>query len=253
MPRLQRLKSRTGIYHIMARGIGQQRIFEQSEDYDQFLDFLFDVKKISGFVLYAYCLMGNHIHLLLKEGAEPISQIFKRLGTRYAQWYNGKYGRSGHLFQNRYGSEPVESDDYFLSVLIYIYQNPVKAGICSNTVDYEWSSRRLFSVRDEGLIDKAELTRIVSVSLIVQREHEWQEGAFLDEPKTGRRAAYADRTVAEKIKLICGAQNGPEFKRLPIDEQKLVVEKLREDRVPIRQIARVSGVSKGVIEYWGKK
>ena len=88
MPRSERLISSTGIYHILARGIGQQRIFEQAEDYLQFLDFLLDTKQKSGFTLFAYCLMGNHIHLLLKEGPESISQVFQRLGTRYAQWYN---------------------------------------------------------------------------------------------------------------------------------------------------------------------
>ena len=101
MPRIERRKSSTGIYHIMAREIGQQRIFEQAQDYEHFLYFLLTVKKISGFTLYAYTLMSNHIHLLIKEGDESISQIFKRLGTRYALWYNWKYERNGHLFQNQ--------------------------------------------------------------------------------------------------------------------------------------------------------
>ena len=98
MTRTERLKSSTGIYHVLARGINQQRIFEQAEDYEQFLDFLLVTKKKSGFTLFAYTLLSNHIHLLLKEGPESISQIFKRLGTQYAQWFNGKYGRCGHLF-----------------------------------------------------------------------------------------------------------------------------------------------------------
>ena len=251
MPRSERLISSTGIYHILARGIGQQRIFEQAEDYIQFLDFLFDGKRKSGFTLYAYCLMGNHIHLLLKEGPEPISLIFKRIGTRYAQWFNGKYGRSGHLFQNRFSSEPVENDNYFITVLLYIYQNPVKAGLCSHTVDYEWSSRRFLDSKD-GLIDETALAGIVPISVIKQRERELVEEELLDNSKIGRRAAYADKTVVEMLWLICGAQNGPEFQRLPLDNQKIAVNKLREERVPIRQIARVTGISKGVVEYWCK-
>ena len=249
MPRTERLKSSTGIYHILARGIGQQRIFEQAEDYEQFLDFLFETKKRACFVLYAYTLMGNHIHLLLQEGPEPISQIFKRLGTRYAQWFNGKYGRSGHLFQNRFGSEPIEDDNYFLTVLLYIYQNPVKAGICSIAADYEWSSRRILG-KEAGIVDEIKLTEIVSIETIKHREREFVEGVLLDVSKIGRRAAFADKTVVEMIRMICGVQNGPEFQQMPREEQKAVVAKLREEKVPIRQITRVTGISKGVIEYW---
>ena len=251
MPRSERLISSTGIYHILARGIGQQRIFEQAEDYLQFLDFLLDTKQKSGFTLFAYCLMGNHIHLLLKEGPESISQIFKRLGTRYAQWFNGKYERSGHLFQNRFGSEPVVGDEYFLTVLLYIYQNPVKAGICRYAADYEWGSRRFLGM-DEGFIDEIALTEIVSITAIREYERELVEGVFLGEQKTGRRAAYADKTVAEMIKLICGVQNSAEFQKLPLEKQKRVVAQLRAEKIPIRQVARVTGINKGVIEYWGR-
>ena len=253
MPRLERVTSSTGIYHIIARGISQQRIFEQAEDYEQFLEFLFAVKKKSAFTLYAYALMGNHIHLLLKEGFESISQIFKRLGTRYAGWFNGKYGRSGHLFQNRFSSEPIENDDYFLTVLVYNYQNPVKAGICNTVADYEWSSRRLLG-KGSGIVDEIALTEIAPVSTIKNREREMiGEGIVLDNPKIGRRAAYADKTVVYIIRMICGVQNGPVFQRMPDEEQKSVVLKLRGERVPIRQIARVTGLSKGVIEYWCKR
>ena len=214
MPRAQRKKSSTGIYHLVARGIGQGLIFEQDEDYAQFLSFLRETKKQSCFTLYAYCLMGNHFHLLLKEGAEPISLVFKRLGVRYAQWFNRKYERSGHLFQNRFGSEPVEADAYFLTVLLYLYQNPVNAGICRETTDYEWSSRRLIGLQD-GLVDEKALLALVPLQSITEREGQAVEGGVLDEPRVGRRAAYADKTVLEKARLACGAHSGAEFQRLP--------------------------------------
>ena len=251
MTRTERKISSTGIYHILARGIGRQRIFEQAEDYEQFMDFLYATKKKSGFTLYAYTLMSNHIHLLLKEGSEPVSQVFKRLGTRYAQWFNRKYERSGHLFQNRFSSEPIEDDNYFLTALIYIYQNPIKAGVCNIAADYEWGSRRLLGL-NEGIIDGTALTEIVSISTIKQRERELIDEAMLDGPKIGRRSAYADKTVLEIIRMICGVQSGAEFLRIPREEQKLVEAKLREEHVPIRQIARVTGVSKGVVETWGR-
>ena len=252
MPRGKRTISSTGIYHVIIRGINQQRIFEQAEDYEQFLYFLYAVKKQSGFTLFSYCLMGNHAHLLLKEGAEPLAQIFRRLGTRYAQWFNIKYERSGHLFQNRFGSAPVEDDEYFLNVLLYIYQNPVKAGIYRSAEKYEWCSRRVLGEGD-GLVDETELGGIIPIASIKQREHDLIEDSMINKTSIGRRVAFADKEVAEIIMLICGAQSASDFHRLSRVDQKSVVTEIRGHGVPIRQIARLTGMSKGMVEYWCKK
>ena len=91
MPRQARRKSESGIYHIMLRGINQQQIFEDREDYEKFLQILKDCKAVSEYKLFAYCLMGNHIHLLIQEDKEPIEQVIKRLATRFVYWYNIKY------------------------------------------------------------------------------------------------------------------------------------------------------------------
>ena len=84
--------------------------------------------------------MGNHIHLLIKEGTEPLEQIFKRICGRFVYWYNIKYCRVGHLFQDRFKSEPVDSESYFFTVIRYIHQNPVKAGLYNRVEDYAYSS-----------------------------------------------------------------------------------------------------------------
>jgi REP element-mobilizing transposase RayT len=227
-------------------------IFEQEEDYVQFLDFLQETKSRSECTLYAYCLLGNHVHLLIKEGSESISLVFKRLGTSYAQWFNRKYERSGHLFQNRFRSYPVEDDAYFLTVLLYLYHNPLKARISLSAVDYKWSSRRFLGKLD-GLIDEKALLEIVSLQTIVESEARSVCQDVLDEPRIGRRAAYSDKTVSEKLSSICNVNNSTEFQNLPREEQVRAVAVLRTERVPIRQIARLTGLSRGVIEYWGKK
>ena len=132
MPRQPRRKSESGIYHIMLRGINQQTIFEDDADYRRFLDTLEKYKAVSGYTVFAYCLMSNHVHLLLKVADEDLDMIMKRIGGSYVFWYNWKYSRRGHLFQDRFKSEPVETDPYFLAVLRYIHQNPVKAKIVKN-------------------------------------------------------------------------------------------------------------------------
>ena len=99
MPRKAREKSSTGIYHVVLRGIKRQIIFEDDEDDQKLGATLQECREKSGYEIYAYCLMSNHIHLLLKEGHESLGAVFRRLGASYVYWYNRKYNRRGHLFQ----------------------------------------------------------------------------------------------------------------------------------------------------------
>jgi len=132
LARVARERSRTGIYHIMLRGINRQTIFKDNQDRVRFLDTLGEYKNICEFVFYGYCLMDNHVHLLIKETKESVSDIIKRICSSYVYWYNAKYKRCGHLFQERFKSEVVETDSYFLTVLRYIHQNPLKAKIAES-------------------------------------------------------------------------------------------------------------------------
>ncbi|AEV67555.1 transposase [Acetivibrio clariflavus] len=140
MPRSARVKSKTNIYHVMIRGINQQNIFVDDADNEKFIVTFAKYQKESAHELYAYCLMGNHVHLLIKEGNEPLGNTMRRIGASYVYWYNWQYGRKGHLFQDRYKSEPVQDETYFLTVLRYIHQNPLKAGLVKNIDEYKWSS-----------------------------------------------------------------------------------------------------------------
>lgn len=140
MSRTARKKSETGVYHIVWRGNNTDTIFFDDEDYRVFRKILYDEKKRSGFSLYAWCLMPNHIHILLKEGNTPLGEIFRAIGTVFVTWYNRKYYRVGHLFQGRYWSEPAEDTAYFLKAVRYIHLNPVLAGICEAPDSYPYSS-----------------------------------------------------------------------------------------------------------------
>lgn len=140
MPRQARKKSSTNIYHIMLRGINRQEIFLDDRDRRHFIKYVKQVKKESPFILYAYCLMKNHVHLLIKESEVPIETVIKRIAIKYAIYFNGRYERCGHVFQDRFKSENVEDDRYFQTVYRYILRNPVKAGICADPGDYRWSS-----------------------------------------------------------------------------------------------------------------
>lgn len=138
MPRQARGLSESGIYHIMLRGINQQQIFEDEEDSHKYLEILKTCKTISKFKIFAYCLMGNHIHLLIKIEKENLELIFKRIGARFVYWYNWKYQRNGHVFQGRFKSEPVEDDRQLLAIIRYIHRNPLKSGL--GNLNYKYSS-----------------------------------------------------------------------------------------------------------------
>ena len=153
--RLARQISESGLYHIVFRGVNKQSIFEEESDYVKMEDILYELKSEMKFEIYVYCFMSNHVHILLKEeNMGDISLIMKRLLTKYARWYNIKYKRSGALIANRYKSQPVEVDEYFLNVVRYIHQNPIKAGMVEQIGDYRWSSYNEYASNVQGLSDK---------------------------------------------------------------------------------------------------
>ncbi len=165
MPRHPRKLAESGIYHVMLRGVNRDAIFLDDEDCARFLHSLGQAKEASGCSVLAYCLMSNHAHLVLRTGDEPIGAVVKRLGVRYAGWFNRKYGRVGHLFQDRFKSLPVEDDAYFVTLLRYVWNNPVEAGLVELPEEYLWSSRRLLG-RESPLVDgEHELRRLLPADL----------------------------------------------------------------------------------------
>lgn len=244
MPRSSRIKSESGIYHVMLRGINRQTIFKDDEDRNKYLYCLRDCKVISGFVLYAYCLMGNHIHLLIKEVKEPLGQIFKRIGARYVFWYNWKYKRSGHLFQDRFKSEPIKDDRQFIAVIRYIYQNPVKANICEQPEDYRWSSYRYLG-KSYPLIDASEISNIASTALLRELINETTAERFIELTPESR---LSDSEAAELLKEISGYKDSIEFLKLQLNKQVMYLKILHEKSCSIRQIVRITGLTKAKVE-----
>ena len=141
MSRPPRVLSETGLYHIIFRGLNRQNLFEEDDDYIKLLEIIKDIKNVFEIQIYAYCLMTNHVHLFLREKESgDIKTIMHKLLTRYVMWYNRKYQRSGSMIGNRYKSEPIEDETYYLTLMRYIHQNPVKADMVNKPEEYIWSS-----------------------------------------------------------------------------------------------------------------
>ena len=245
MPRLARLMSSSGIYHIIIRGVNKQTIFADNEDNAAFLTILSKCKLLSGFELYGYCLMGNHAHLLLKQMEETIGQIMKRTASRYVKWFNFKYNRCGHLFQERFKSEAVENDTYFVTVLRYIHQNPKKAGICEAIGDYKWSSYNDYVHRKSTVVDLDLALGVIGESYFESFMNEEKEETIMD--YAGPRKRLSDDELAAEIESLCGIkaimiQNEPRERVVEICREALKIE-----GVPTRQLSRVTGVSTNII------
>ena len=246
MPRTERRKSASGIYHVMLRGINQQQIFEDEEDYLRFLSVLRECKEESEFKLYAYCMMGNHIHILLQEGKEPLEIIFKRIGCRFVYWYNLKYQRVGHLFQDRYKSEAVEDDAYFLMVLRYILQNPMKAGIEDQPGNYRWSSYGSYAGKQDGLTDPEMAIRMLGGrESLLQYLAEKNEDQMLDIVE--RRRGLTDEQAKTVMKRISDCDSVSAFQGLADKRQKEVLSSLLAEGLSVRQAARLTGVPKTTV------
>ena len=158
-------------YHIMGRGNRHMDIFAEEEDRQYFLVILENVMKKYPFFIHSYCLMTNHYHILLETKVNEIWQIMQLVASNYAIYYNHKYQKDGHLFQGRYRSCIVESDEYFLQTSRYIHLNPVKAKMVGYPQDYKWSSyKTILGMEDQRIVEREKILSYFRE----QREQEYQ-------------------------------------------------------------------------------
>jgi putative transposase len=132
-----------GTHHVYARGNNRERIFRDDQDRGDYLRMLARVTIRMRWRLLAYCLMDNHVHLLVETREPNLGAGMRRLHSLYARTFNDRHRRSGHLFQGRYGSRLIESDEQLWATVAYIARNPVNAGICDSPERHRWSSHRL--------------------------------------------------------------------------------------------------------------
>jgi putative transposase len=254
MPRHAREKCESGIYHIILRGINRQSIFHDDEDYQRLLETIDRVKNPDRFQLYGFCLMGNHVHLLLHEQKEEIATIMKRIGVSYARWYNWKYDRVGHVFQDRYKSEVVEDEGYLINLLRYIHSNPVKAQLVIDPNEYKWSSCKTYSSGSgypKGLINTTFILGILSENEEIGRKN-YEElmkqeisEQFLDIEIKGR---ISDADLYKEIQKILNGRPITELQTIEKEKRDEILRSVKGiDGVTQRQIARVTGIHQSTV------
>jgi putative transposase len=140
MPRRPRQETSEGVLHVFARGNGRQDIFLDDTDRERYLRLLGRTVTYARWRCLAYCLMTNHVHLLVETPEANLGFGMQRLHGRYAQSFNRRHGRDGHLFQGRYGAMRLRNDAHLWMAVAYIARNPVRAGLCRDPERWHWSS-----------------------------------------------------------------------------------------------------------------
>ena len=256
MPRQSRKKSSTGIYHVMLRGINKQDIFEEEEDYVRMKEILIKLNERrdeqghplpQAYSMYAYCLMSNHIHLLIRERNEGIAETMKRLGIGYAAYFNKKYQRSGHLFQDRFRSEPVESMEYFIILLRYIHQNPVKAAIVKDVGDYPWSSWREYTDVPVLCDTRTVLNRSSLEDLTALVNEPVADDGNILEIDTADGMMVTDEDIRTFLFQTYNIHNPLEMQNMNKEFRNAIIKAAKEYGGSIRQLSRLTGLSYGLI------
>ncbi len=250
MPRNARKASATGIYHVVVRGVNRQDIFHDDDDRERYLLTLKRISEESNADIMGYCLMSNHVHLMIREGDSGISNIMKRMGASYAYWYNLKYGHAGHVFQGRFKSEAVEDNSYLVTLIRYIHSNPVKAHLVARAEDYPWSScRGYYGGREHppGMTKTAFILGVFadSRSLAIDRMKQFESSANDDEcmEYTEPKRPTMEMARQEIVRRLHGRP--PEsLREMPADERNGILRDLKAtDGLSLRQIAMVTGLT----------
>ena len=146
-------------YHVMIRGNQKQRVFLEDRDFEKYLGLLKRYKRKYKFKMYAWCLMPNHVHLILEVNKPTeLAKIMQGLNIAYSRWFNKKYGKVGHLWQGRYKSMIIDKNKYAFDCINYVEINPVRANLIQSPLDYAWSSFKFRTVGEESyLLDNPDL------------------------------------------------------------------------------------------------
>ena len=262
MPRKARNYSEMKVYHIIIRGVDKQNIFYEDRDKYSILKIMKNTKEKYEYEIYAYCLMDNHVHMVIYDKENQLSKIMQCIEISYVIYFNYKYERVGHLFQNRFLSKKIENQNYLMQVCRYIHQNPLKAGICK-TEEYKWSSYDEYVKKD----------KIINSQMIFQLFSENYEEAKkmfikfhnlnsnLDKKTEFKNMLdyeiYDSLNDSEARKYICDFWNINDVREV-LDYNKEIRDKFLSDLgeiklISIRQMSRILGINRKIIERAIKK
>ena len=254
MPRQARQRSEKGIHHIVVQGKRGGSVFALAEDKELYLDTVLKYRDKTGMGLYAFCILDNHAHLVLRETEEEdVSSFMRRVGVSFAYWFRKQHSaqnQMAEIFRGRYMSETLDSEQEVLETVRYIHQEPVRLGLVSRMEEYFWSSYRLY-LKPGRMIDR----RLVMDSLHFSGGYtEYMQaetsGHFLEEvPMKYGRTEEEARAIVQRCMEEAQIGSLEEFATMDEEAQKEFLRVLRfREEISIQQISRITGVNRGIIQ-----
>ncbi len=189
MGRKPRVEFKGAIYHVIKRGNNREYIFQERQDKECLLRYMEYAKEDGGFNLLGYVIMDNHYHLMIETKDKPLHKIMQRVNNRYSKDYNQRHNRSDHVFGGRYKGILVQDDKYLFSLLRYIHNNPVRAKICENIAQYNWSSDQYYRKNVNGLVNINKILNMFSDNRRMALE-EYERFMDQKEPMIKAKAFY---------------------------------------------------------------
>ena len=253
MPRKSRMFGPKKTNHIVMRGINKQDIFLDKQDKEKFIKEIENTKKKYDYELYAYVIMPNHVHLQIYDKNGNISNIMNSLQTRYVSYFNKKYERVGHLFQDIYFNKIIENDEYFSNTIRYIHKNPEKA-FMSSKERYEWSSYNKYVSNDSSLVD---INRFLNLFDNNRSEALKKFKKYHEDNKENKFTDYIEYELQNKLtdeQLIEALEDKLKIENIQIIQQynSKVIKNLLKDIVnisyiSINQLSRVTGINRKLL------
>ncbi len=270
MVRMQRVHYEAAIYHVIVRGNNRERIFAGAEEKGKYLQIIQDYCERYKFHFLGYVIMDNHAHLLIKVERVELAKIMQGIQQRYTQYYNRRYARTGHVFEQRYKAKLCSDEKYLLTLLCYVHQNPLKAGLPEG-IEYEWSSHNNYmgkvysGVETEfilSMISNRRIKAIAEYQRLMGREVETPEYGELpnEQQRTNRRemillehsdkpswddlieAIAADMKV-EKERVISKSRN----RKIAVARKKLIYEAIEKGGLKQVEIAKRLQMDQSVV------
>ena len=237
--------------HVTQRGLGRRLIFEDDSDRRHYLSTLKSKSESSVVQILAWTLMPNHVHLLIRSSSDALSKFMQCIGISYAQYFNGRHGHVGKVFQNRYSSEAIEADSHLLSAIRYIHRNAEEAGIL-DLKSYPWSSYRELSGKTDNLEGRGICNTAITLKLFGGIG---EFKSFHDEANERDGfitiGSYKARISDDEARSIAVQKYGDSFSdrisTMSKTERDKALRTLKDLGLSIRQLERLTGIGRGPI------
>lgn len=239
MSRTGRIYSESGYYHVISRGTNKQEIFHQDIDNYTYLKYLKKYSIKYDINIIAYCLMKNHIHILLYDESQNISKLIHDVHTSYSVYHNSAYNKTGHVFECRFKAQVIEKESYLLNAFRYILQNPRKAGIC-NVEDYKWSSYNTYNNIHSHICLDVIKTYLPSISVYKEFLASPEIDYYFEFDKISQDEEWAKFFIKHKFNV----KNCSELNNFDDVTKVNAIKQLKEKGLTINLISNLTGISR---------